>query len=151
MKHFNTWTCFILIVFCYSVSYSQGINTGVYSGVNFSNIHGEDIGGKWVSKSGPVQGFYLGFSFNKTLGIQTGINFTTVYYEHKTIEYSTVYYPVEFYGIPPIYYFQRDNKMDFSFLRVPVLFTVCIPSVVQFIMRTELIFSFLPRRGRYLL
>jgi opacity protein-like surface antigen len=111
--------------------------------VNFSDIHGQDFGGKWKSKPGPVQGFYLGWSLNKSLGIQTGINFSTVYYEHITTSNPGVYIPIDFYNISPIYYTGGVEKMDFSFLRVPLLFTVQVPSFIQFNMRAGLIFSFL--------
>ena len=143
MKHFNAFICFFLIIFCHSVSYSQNITSGIYSGVNFSDIHGQDFGGKWESKPGPVQGFYLGYSFNRSLGIQTGINIATVYYEHKTTSYPIVYYPLDFYDINPIYYYQGDDKMDFTLLRVPLLFTVSIPSAIQFNMRVGIFLSFL--------
>jgi len=143
MKHFNTFICIFLIIICHSVGYSQNISTGIYSGVNFSDIHGQDIGGKWESKPGPVQGFYLGYSFNKSIGIQTGINFSTVYYEHKTTNYPYLYITTSYYDINPVYYYQGDDKMDFSFLRVPLLFTVSIPSAIQFNMKAGLIFSFM--------
>ena len=143
MKHFNAWTCLFLLVLCNSAGYSQTITTGIYSGVNFSDIHGQDFGGKWKSKPGPVQGFYLDLSLNKSLGIQTGINFSTVYYEHIATSNHWLYYPVDFNIIGPDYYYQGDGKMDFSFLRVPLLLTVQVPSFIQFNMRAGLIFSFL--------
>jgi hypothetical protein len=143
MKKYSAFICFLLIISYQTVSYSQKITTGIYSGVNFSDIHGQDFGGKWESKPGPVQGFYLGYSLNKTLGIQTGINFTTIYYEHKSTSYPVEYYPIEFNDIIAPYYYQGDDKMDFSFLRVPLLFTVQIPAVIQFNMRAGLIFSFM--------
>ena len=138
MKYYKVLTCLFLLVLCNSAGYPQTITTGLYSGVNFSDIHGQDFGGKWKSKPGPVQGFYLGWSLNKSLGIQTGINFSTVYYEHTLL-----YYPVEFDIKGPDYYYQGVGKMDFSFIRVPLLFTIHIPSVIQFNMRAGLIFSFL--------
>jgi opacity protein-like surface antigen len=143
MKHFNTWTCLFLLVLCNSIGYSQTITTGVYSGVNFSDIHGQEFGGKWKSKPGPVQGLNLGWSLNKSLGIQTGINFSTVYYEHITTSNPGVYIPIDFYNIGPIYYSGGVEKMDFTFLRVPLLFTVQVPSIIQFNMKAGLIFSFL--------
>jgi hypothetical protein len=111
--------------------------------VNFSDVHGQDFGGKWKSKPGPVQGFNLGWSLNKSLGIQTGINFSTVYYEHVATSNKWLYYPVDFNIIGPDNYYQGVGKMDFTFLRVPLLFTVQVPSVIQFNMKAGLIFSFL--------
>jgi hypothetical protein len=144
MKNPKTRVFLFLILFCSSVSYSQKITTDIYSGVNFSDIHGQDFGGKWQSKPGPVQGFYLGWLFNSSIGIQTGMNFSTVYYEHKT-----TYYPITYltpsiydYDVFPVYYNQAVDKMDFSFLRVPLLLTLSIPSIIQFNMKAGLIFSF---------
>jgi hypothetical protein len=143
MKYYKALTCLFLLVLCNSAGYPQTITTGLYSGVNFSDIHGQDFGGKWKSKPGPVQGFYLGWSLNKSLGIQTGINFSTVYYEHMSSSYYRLYYPMELNYTGPDYYNQGVDKMDFSFIRVPLLFTVQVPSVIQFNMRAGLIFSFL--------
>jgi hypothetical protein len=141
MKNSKPLFFLFLMLLCSSVGYSQTITTGIYSGVNFSDIHGQDFGGKWKSKPGPVQGFYLGWLMNKSLGIQTGINFSTVYYEHAPIY--RLYYPLDFNFIAPNYYYQGVTKMDFSFIRVPILFTVQVPSVIQFNMRAGMIFSFL--------
>jgi opacity protein-like surface antigen len=143
MKYYKALTCLFLLGLCNSAGYSQTITTVLYSGVNFSDIHGQDFGGKWKSKPGPVQGFYLGLSLNKSLGIQTGINFSTVYYEYVPSSYSRLYYPVDFNFTGPDYYYQGVGKMDFSFIRVPLLFTVHVPSIIQFNMRAGLIFSFL--------
>jgi hypothetical protein len=150
VKNISVFICIFLAIICHSTGYSQKITAGIYSGVNFSDIHGQEIGGKWSYKSGPVQGLYLGYSFNRTLGIQTGINFSTIYYDHKmspnvsnqiyTVYYSpsvSSYYPY----IAPVY--QESGTMDFRFLRIPLLFTVSVPSEVQFRMRAGFFFSFL--------
>ncbi len=143
MNNSKTWFFLFLIFFCTSVSYSQNFITGIYSGVNFSDIHGQDFGGKWEPKPGPTQAFYLGYSFNRSIGIQTGINFSTVYYEHKSTSYPVVYYPYDLNDMIAPYYYPADDKMDFSFLRVPLLLTVSIPSAIQFNMKAGLIFSFM--------
>ncbi|MFA5818040.1 MAG: outer membrane beta-barrel protein [Bacteroidales bacterium] len=142
MKQFNALVFFIMVICCHSVSYSQKITTGIYSGVNFSDIHGQEIGGKWSFKPGPVQGFNLGYSFSKTLGIQTGINFSTIYYEHKLSSFPRAYYPVSYSSIAP-YYYPENEMMDFRVLRIPLLFTVSVPSELQFRMRAGIFFSFL--------
>ena len=142
MKNYKTIVFAIFIICSQSVIHSQNITTGICSGMNFSDIHGQDIGGKWESKLGPVQGLSLGYSFSRSIGIQTGINFSTVYYQHKSTYYPAVIYPLEFYDINPIYYYQADEKMNFSFLRVPLLLTISIPSAVQFNLKAGLFFSF---------
>jgi opacity protein-like surface antigen len=141
MKNSKTWFLLFLVLFCSSVSYSQKLTTGIYSGVNFSDIHGEEIGGKWQSKPGPVQGLYLGWSFGKSLGIQTGMNFSTVYYEHRTT-YSPIFFFTPSYNDMYPAYYPAVEKMDFSFLRVPLLLTVSIPSALQFTMKAGIVFSF---------
>ena len=133
-----------LLILGYSSGYSQKITTGIYSGVNLSDIHGIGIGGKWSFKPGPVQGLYLGYSLNKALGIETGINLSTIYYEHKASFFPTTYYPTEYhsYVLPPVApYYQENGKMDFRSVRVPLLFTVSIPSELQLKMRAGFFFS----------
>jgi len=151
MKNYKTWFFSFLIFFCSASGYSQKITTGIYSGVNFSDIHGQDIGGKWKAKSGPVQGFNLGYSFNRTIGIQTGINLSTVYYEHKTLAYPTIRDPLIDYELTNSLfdrlanpYVNPDNfNMDFRFLRIPLLFTVSVPNTLQFEMHAGIYVSFL--------
>ena len=146
MKNSRPLFLLLFLFLCYSVSYSQTFTTGIFSGINFSDIHGQDIGGKWKSKPGPSEGLSLGYTFNKTIGLQTGINFSTVYYEHKNIVYPIYYYDIfpSFSSsdmIAPTYY-PQSSTMDFSFMRIPVLFTVSIPSTLNFNMRAGIIFSF---------
>jgi Outer membrane protein beta-barrel domain len=143
MKNYLIFICSGVLIFSHLDGFSQNITTGIYSGVNFSDIHGQDIGGRWKSKPGPVQGLYFGWSFNRSVGIQTGINFSTVYYEHRTTYNPYLFYNNSIYDIGPVYYYPAVDKMDFSFLRVPFLLTVSIPSAVQFNMKAGLVFSFL--------
>jgi len=152
MKNFKLSIILLLLLLCYSVSYSQSFTTGITSGINFSDIHGQDVGGKWCSKPGPSEGLSLGYSFNKSIGIQTGIGFSTVSYEHKNQYYQYVpinYYLSSMYPYPiidPIYY-QGGSYMDFSFVRIPLLVAVTVPSAVQFNMRAGLLFSFAKGHG----
>jgi hypothetical protein len=139
---------FLLICSSY-VSFSQGFSTGIYSGVNLSDIHGQSTGGEWDSKPGPASGINLAYSLTKTIGFQTGVNFSTVYYEHKQLSYPVTYYDYMYlsssYIDPRIIapYYPADSKMDYSFLRIPLLFTVAVPSVLQLEMRAGIFFSFL--------
>ena len=111
--------------------------------MNFSDIQGQDFGGKWESKPGPVQGIYLNWSLGRSFGLQTGLGFSTVYYEHRTT-YNPVFYitPSYYNDMMPVYY-QTIDKMDFSFMRLPLLLTVSIPSSIQFNMKAGVVFSFL--------
>lgn len=140
MKLINTALALLFVLSIHSVSYSQKITAGMYSGINFSDIHRQDIGGKWNFKPGPVQGLSLGYSLNRYIGLQSGISFSTIYYEHKFPSVSQPYYPDSFSSIMPVYY-QENEMMNFSFVRIPLLFTLTIPSSVPFEMRTGIYYS----------
>jgi len=146
MKNSKTWFFLFLVLFCPSVSYSQKVTAGIYSGINFSDIHGQEPGGKWSAKPGPSEGIYLEYALNKSLGFQTGINYSSVYYEHRPVSYPVIYYdiyPSQYSSfIAPVYY-PESTDMDFTFLRIPLLFTVSVPSVLQFSMRAGVFFSFM--------
>jgi hypothetical protein len=118
--------------------------------VNYSDIHGQFQGGKWDSKPGPASGINLGYSLSKTIGFQTGVNFSTVYYEHKEMSYP-IYYDIRYYLSSSSYYpgltsmvpYSGTNNMDFSFVRIPLLFTVIVPAALQLDLKAGIFFSFL--------
>jgi hypothetical protein len=145
MRSFFCLVCLLLLFNSNSVSYSQKLSYGIYSGVNFSDIHGQDNNGRWYHKPGPVQGISLEYSFNRYLGIQTGLNFSTIYYESKTYYNGYLnFYPLNSYPYPyPFPDFYATRKMDFSFLRVPLLLTFSIPSAVRFDLKAGLFYSYL--------
>jgi opacity protein-like surface antigen len=152
MKNSKVSTILLLLLSYCSISYSQSLTTGISSGINFSDIHGQDAGGKWCSKPGASEALSVGYSFNKSIGIQTGIGFSTVSYEHRTQYYQ---YPmIDYYLnsrysdmlIAPFYYL-GSSYMDFSFVRIPLLLTVSVPSALQFNMRAGLLFSFAKGHG----
>ena len=141
MKYYSCLVCFVLLISSHSVSYSQELSAGVYSGINFSDIHGQESSGRWYHKPGPVQGINLEYSFNRYLGLQTGLNFTTIYYESKTyFEGYLNYYLPDIYPYPDLY---TARKMDFSFLRVPLMVNFSIPSAVRFDLKAGLFYSYL--------
>jgi hypothetical protein len=136
MKKIRALIVLYIIAGILSVSYSQKFETGISSGVNFSDIHGQDIGGKWSPKPGPAQWIHFGYSFNRVLGFETGLNFSTTYYEHKT---SQVYWPVYYTSsslydprIAPPYFYPVTTPMDFRFIRIPALFTITIAAELDF-------------------
>lgn len=146
MRSFKTCSVLLFVLSFSSVSFSQNITTSVYSGINFSDIHGQDIGGKWVSKPGTSEGLTIGYAFNKSIGIQSGIGFSAVNYEHRPLYYQNpdIFYDLSsssYSLIAPIYY-PVSTYMDFTFLRFPMLLTISVPSVIQFNMRAGLVFSF---------
>jgi hypothetical protein len=137
MKKVFALIIFFFVLGIYSVSYSQKFEAAIFSGINVSDIHGQDIAGKWSPKSGPSMGITFGYSINKVLGFETGLNFSTTYYEHKTYQ---VYWPLYYettslYYDPrmaPPFYYPANNPMDFRFTSIPVLFTISIPAEVDF-------------------
>jgi hypothetical protein len=117
--------------------------------VNYSDIRGQAIGGKWSPKPGPIQGLSLGYSFNRIIGLETGINYSTIYYEHlSSLMAAPIYYDYYDYVAPypiirwPVIYSEIET-MDFTFLRIPLLFALSLPAEVQFDLRTGLYYSFL--------
>jgi hypothetical protein len=147
MRKVKFFLLFFLIAGFNSVSYSQKLSAGIYSGVNFSDIHGQDINGKWKSKPGPSEVLNVGYSFNRTFGIQTGFTYSSVYYEYKSDKlYSNVFdiLNISIIGDPtyPVYY-SYDKIMDFSFLRIPLLLSVSIPNALQFNMKAGMFLSFM--------
>ena len=151
MKSYPCLVCFLLLISSNSVSYSQKISAGVYSGVNFSDIHGQESSGRWYHKPGPVQGLFLAYSFNRYLGVQTGINYSAIYYESKTYFNGYLnFYPMYAYPYPypfPDYYI--TDKMDFRFVRVPLMLNFTIPSAVRLDLKAGLFYSHLTNNSTH--
>jgi hypothetical protein len=87
----------------------------------------------------------------KTVGFHTGVNFSTVYYEHKHMSYESLY-DKRYYPLSSSYYpglsssmipYAANNNMDFSIVRIPFLFTVTVPGTIQLDLRAGFFFSFL--------
>jgi opacity protein-like surface antigen len=146
MKQYNALALFILVISYNSVSYPQEISTGFFSGINISDIHGNNSGGKWKFKPGPVQGVSIDYSYNRVIGIQTGIDFSTLYYEYLTYyNKSSIYddYPISSYYLPPPVYYNEKEMMNFSFLTIPFQFKISIPSKPQLNISAGIFYSFL--------
>ncbi len=120
---------------------SQKFSAGFYSGINFSDIQGQNLDGKWRSIPGPVTAFRFGYDFNEKLGLQTGIDLLSVFYEH--LSYSN-YNGSEFYLsslIAP--YYDPLAKTDFSFLRFPLLVKFTVPGIIKLDFKTGMVYSLL--------
>lgn len=142
----------IFLVFSFNTkSYSQKITAGFYSGVNFSDIHGNDYSGKWKNVPGPDQGLSFDFALNKTFGIKTGLDISSIYYRHL----SYINYPIDIYyslssvaprpGVfyIPDYYYPYFESINFSFLTLPAQLTLKIPSKPALNLSAGLYYSFL--------
>ncbi|MCK4345863.1 MAG: PorT family protein [Bacteroidales bacterium] len=134
----------IVALFGYSLpGYPQKFTTGLMSGVNFSNLHGELTTGKWQAKPGPVSGIFFNYSFKGLLSFQTELDFTALSYDYKGYQYQ----PSNNYLIP----FKQSiidhppswEKWDFSFYRIPIYVKFTTPTRFQFELSAGVYFSFL--------
>lgn len=119
---------------------AQNLSIGFSTGVNYSDIHGNKDQGKWPHNPGPVQEISLNYSVNSILSFETGIDLATVYYEYLPFYHKTnpPQYLVDSYSYsscsscimppywPTFYYF--GDKMDFSFIRIPVSLKLTFPA-----------------------
>ena len=128
MKQFKSLIIFILIFNYFTSASSQKLAAGYYGGVNFSDIHGNGISGKWKFKPGPSEGIYIDYSLNRIFGFRTGVKYYTNYYEHI---YGYQAEPYLFLPEPwPRWpYNQGNEKMDFSFISFPLQVRLSIPSL----------------------
>jgi hypothetical protein len=117
-----------------SVVKSQKLSFSEYTGVNFSNLHGNLTSNKWVPKTGASTGFVVEYNFNRLFSVQSEISFISQYYEMKTYRqqptYTDTYYPIPFTSciIGPVY---EPSKWDFSFLRFPIILKYKTPTRLQ--------------------
>ncbi len=116
---------------------AQKFTFGEYTGVNFSNLHGNLTSNKWESKAGPTTGLFLEYKLGRLFAVQSEIGFISQYYEMKTYEqlnyypigipysYLSSYQPISCSIAPPYY---ELNNSDFSFLRFPLILKYNTPT-----------------------
>ena len=129
--------CALLTIFSVSSS-AQKLSFGEYTGVNFSNLHGNLTSNKWEPKAGPIAGIFLEYKLGRLFAVQSEIGFISQYYEMKTYE-QVNYYPVGIHylssyqpisgSIAPPYY--ALSNWDFSFLRFPLILKYKTPTRLQ--------------------
>ncbi|OFY61168.1 MAG: hypothetical protein A2Y71_00280 [Bacteroidetes bacterium RBG_13_42_15] len=130
MRKIESLVIFIILINCFTPVSSQKLTTGYYGGVNISDIHGNSTSGKWKFKPGPVQGFYLDYSFNRIFGFRTGINYSTLYYEHVNNYQIPGYFPYSFSSsFWPGPYYPGSELSDFSFIAFPTQIRLSVPSI----------------------
>ena len=135
MKKAFSLVCLCILALSFQVS-GQKFSVGLMSGLNHSNIHGDNTSGKWQSKTGPVAGVQFNYSFNRFIGVGTEFNYTSLYYQH--LSYETVNQP----WYPELHYLSSSCVMpvknnlekhyDFSFYRFPLYLTFSTPTFVRF-------------------
>jgi hypothetical protein len=150
----------ILAIFCFVFITtekldSQGLSVGAYSGVNISDIHGNDPYGKWRFMNGPIQGIFADYNLKRWLGLSTGVRYLSIYYEHRN--YNSGYYymlgsssyrdPFLSSSIwPPPYHV----KYDFSMLNIPVQAKLTIPSTPDLYIAAGTYWSFTTSKPEYM-
>lgn len=120
----------LLLCFCIvPAARSQNLSLGFNSGVNFSDIHGNTLEGKWAFKPGPSQRVTAEYSLNRYFGIRAGLDLSTLYYEHSKKDYINDG-PVLFEAVSSLlpYYYSRTEDMNFSFLTLPLAVSFTIPA-----------------------
>ena len=134
MKHL-TIPC---VLFIMSVSLpglkGQKFTVGAGSGINFSDIHNVEASGYWKPKPGPSAGMFVRWSITPVLGLQTGLDYFSVYYENHpyVTDPGPIYYPMSsssMYPDPRIIMIPVIENFNHSFLSLPLQLTVTVPSV----------------------
>lgn len=120
----SKFTGILLLLLSFSV-FSQDIKIGIENGINFSNLYGDLYEGKWIAQPGPVNGIYMQYHLSEWFALQSGLNYTSLYYNHIPNQYQ---YNVDFW--------------KFSFLRMPLLFKLKTPGKLSFEMGAGLYYSF---------
>jgi hypothetical protein len=120
----------LVLLFIFSFSFGQKLTIGTENGINFSNIHGNVKSGKWTGLPGPVNGLYLKHPLGNWFSVQSGVNFTTLYYSNNVSPYYYGDYYYSYYpylsssmlpsDIAPPYRNYYTENTRFSFLRVPL-------------------------------
>lgn len=135
MKHL-TISCVLIIM---SVSLpglnAQKFTVGAGSGINFSDIHNVEASGSWKPKPGPSAGLFVRWSLTPVLGLQTGLDYSAVYYEYHSYVPDTgpIFYPMSSSSMyppdPRFIMIPVTENFNHSFLSVPLQVTVTLPSV----------------------
>lgn len=139
----------ILLVVKSTIVSAQKFSFGEYSGVNFSNIHGNLLENKWIPKVGPNAGLFVEYSLNKSFSLQSEVGYISQYYEMKTYnnQYAgPIYYNdlTHNYTLNSIYYpYYYQNKYDFSFLRFPLFIKYKTPTRLQLSLGAGMFYSVL--------
>ena len=140
---------FLLLLFISELTVeSQKLKAGFYSGVNFSDLHGQQFGGKWSPVAGPSEGVRLQYNFAGPLSLSAGLGFAGLNYKYTTYQYpiydiyphylSNIIAPVEVYS----------TVTNFSVTKIPLLLELKIPSLPDLSLGAGVLFSFIHGSGR---
>ncbi|HNT92711.1 MAG: outer membrane beta-barrel protein [Bacteroidales bacterium] len=112
---------------------SQNLTIGAGSGINFSDIHRVGTTGYWKPKPGPSAGLFVRWNMTPLLGLQTGLDYSTVYYEYHPylLEEGPIIYPFyepQLLPYPDFIMLPQIESTNHSFLTMPLELTLTIPS-----------------------
>lgn len=130
MKPFRQLILLLLFSFTATALYPQKFSVGAGSGINFSDLHSTSTSGYWKNKPGPSAGFFADWQMTPVLGLNAGVDYSTVYYEYH--RYNQYNYPGGFYPmyssiwLPP--YISNMESANYSFVTLPLQLTVTIPT-----------------------
>ncbi len=147
MKYLTALSFFGICLFINQISYSQKLSAGFSSGISFADIHGNDFSGMWKFKPGPSENIVADYSLNRFLGFQTGISFSTLYYEYSPYSYKSQELPI--YELDQgilaldLGYNNTEKMMDFTWLSFPAQLKLTIPSSPELSLSAGLIYSVL--------
>lgn len=146
MKNSIKITCVVIAISFTVSAYSQRLKTGFITGLNISDIHSENYGGKWKYKPGTLQGISLEYNFYRIFSLSTGLNFSTINYEYRNYYSDSPVYVLPYpfsssYVLLPDY--KYVERMDFSFLSIPAQLKIAIPSRPQVNLAAGINYSFL--------
>lgn len=134
MKHLSIPCVLIIMATSLPGLKAQKFTIGAGSGINFSDIHNAEASGSWKPKPGPSADLFVRWSMTPALGLQTGLGYATVYYEHHPYitDPGPIFYPMSYssmYPDPRIIFLPTTENFNHSFLNVPMLITLTLPSV----------------------
>jgi hypothetical protein len=155
-KTFTTLLC-CFALFITDNLYSQGLTIGAYSGVNISDIHGNNTNGKWRFMTGPVLGVSADYNLKRWFGLSTGVRYLSIYYEHRDYNSGIYYYPT--YGpsshwdplwSSSIWQPPYPVKYDFNMLNIPMQLKLTIPSTPDLYIAAGTYWSFTTSKPEYM-
>lgn len=130
MKSSRAFALIVLLFVMPGGTFAQKLSLGLYSGINISDIHGNNPSGYWKFKPGPVSGLAVDYSFSRYFGLSSGLRYSSVYYEYE--DYSDPWWinPSPFMKtiLPGDVMYSYDAKMDYGFLTIPLQARISIPS-----------------------
>jgi len=120
------------------ITIAQKLSFGEYTGINFSWLHGNLNSTRWAAQPGSTAGFLVEYSLGRSFSVQSEVGFISQYYKMKSYSNLTnilVYQPVTHNSMSSMSPITSPNinmdKMDFSYLRFPLIVKWETPTRLQ--------------------